>query len=143
MASSLLRPDALRKITEEQEMERLREAQERERKREEQQKELHEAFMSRHLQPDAEERFNRQVRDAAARGEHEIMVLTFPSDWCTDGGRAINSLSEDWAGTLSGFAKELYEAYDERLRPLGYKIRAQILNYPGGMPGDVGIFLRW
>jgi hypothetical protein len=28
-------------------------------------------------------------------------------------------------------------------RPLGYKLRVQIIDFPGGMPGDVGITLKW
>jgi hypothetical protein len=31
----------------------------------------------------------------------------------------------------------------KELEPQGYKLRAQIMDFPGGMPGDVGIFLRW
>lgn len=143
METTLLRPDALRQIADEQRKEKLRQEQELARKREAQQEELHSAFMNRHLEPDAERRFNHLVSEAAARGEHEIMVLRFPSDWCSDGGRAINNLQDEWAESLTGFAKELYDAYDARLRPLGYKIRAQVLDYPGGMPGDVGLFLGW
>jgi len=30
----------------------------------------------------------------------------------------------------------------DELQPNGYKVRAQIMDFPGGMPGDVGIFLR-
>jgi hypothetical protein len=30
-----------------------------------------------------------------------------------------------------------------QLEPKGYKLRAQIMDFPGGMQGDVGIFLRW
>jgi hypothetical protein len=29
------------------------------------------------------------------------------------------------------------------LKPLGFKLNAQILDYPGGMPGDIGLYLRW
>jgi hypothetical protein len=33
--------------------------------------------------------------------------------------------------------------YEQELRAAGYKARAQIIDYPGGVPGDVGIFLSW
>jgi hypothetical protein len=33
--------------------------------------------------------------------------------------------------------------FEAELKPLGFKSRAQILNYPDGRPGDVGIFLAW
>jgi hypothetical protein len=29
------------------------------------------------------------------------------------------------------------------LRPLGFKLTAQVLDYPGGTPGDIGLYLRW
>jgi hypothetical protein len=37
----------------------------------------------------------------------------------------------------------MYEFWKRQLQPLGYKIRFQIVDFPGGMPGDVGITLRW
>ena len=36
-----------------------------------------------------------------------------------------------------------YEVYDALFKPKGYKMRAQILNYPNSMLGDVGVFLLW
>jgi hypothetical protein len=39
--------------------------------------------------------------------------------------------------------KELYDFWDRQLRPLGYKIRFQVVDWPGGMPGDIGITLKW
>ena len=68
------------------------------------------------------------------------MALRFPSDWCTDKGRAINNFEPK---TLTGFAKRAYDYYEKELRPAGYRVRAQILDFPGGLPGDVGIFLSW
>jgi hypothetical protein len=37
----------------------------------------------------------------------------------------------------------MYQFWNEHLRPRGYKVRAQIVEFPGGMPGDIGIFLIW
>ena len=31
----------------------------------------------------------------------------------------------------------------DHLRPLGFGFRAEVLEYPGGMPGDIGFFLTW
>jgi hypothetical protein len=28
-------------------------------------------------------------------------------------------------------------------RPRGYKLKVQIVDFPNGMPGDVGMFLTW
>ncbi|WP_431857603.1 hypothetical protein [Azospirillum sp.] len=139
----LITPDELRRIAEEREMAMLREALELDKKRQKDQDSVRDAFMNQHVRPDAKERFTRAVREAAERGVREIQVVRFPSSWCTDGGRAINNFESDWPNSLTGFAREAYEVYEHALRQKGYKLRAQILDYPGGMPGDVGLFLRW
>ncbi|HSA82287.1 MAG TPA: hypothetical protein VLE23_15835 [Geminicoccaceae bacterium] len=71
------------------------------------------------------------------------MVFRFPSDICTDGGRAINNGLAEWPQTLTGQARELYRYWHETLRPAGYRLRARILDYPGGVPGDAGFTLSW
>ena len=60
-----------------------------------------------------------------------------------DKGRAINNLEEGWPETLTGAARRLHEAYVQHLQAQGYKIRAQILNYPDGGLGEVGIYIGW
>ena len=80
---------------------------------------------------------------AAQAGKNQLQVLTFPSSFCNDGGRRINSFDPDWPNSLEGFGKKAYEFYEKELRPLGFKIGAEIINFPGGMPGDVGMFLKW
>ena len=77
-------------------------------------------------------------KGAAERGEREVLALRFPSEYCTDGGRAINNFEPDWPKTLTGFAKRAYEFWQRELEPQGYKLRAQIMDFPGGVPGDVG-----
>ena len=143
MAEGLITPDELRRIADEKEMERAREALEKKRKAEGEQHHLHDAFMSQDIHPDVFERVSRAVKGAAERGEREVMVMRFPSAYCTDGGRAINNFEPDWPETLTGFAKRAYEFWQKELEPKGYKARAQIMDFPGGVPGDVGIFLRW
>lgn len=80
---------------------------------------------------------------AARQGEHHALVMRFPSALCTDGGRAINNDLPDWPATLVGQPKQLYDYYELTLRPAGYRIHAAILDFPGGMPGEVGITLSW
>ena len=143
VAEGLITPDQLRRITEEKEMAYAREALEKKRKADQERHHLREAFMSRDLHPDVYERVSRAVKSAAERGEREILVLRFSSEFCTDGGRAINNSEPHWPDTLTGFAKRAHEFWQKELQPLGYKSRAQILDYPGGVPGDVGIFLSW
>jgi hypothetical protein len=83
------------------------------------------------------------VERAAANGLTEVQVYRFPNMLCTDHGRAINQQEPGWETTLTGLPKEMYQFWDRRLRPLGYKLRVQIVDYPGGIPGDVGITLKW
>jgi hypothetical protein len=141
--SDVIRPDDLKRIAEEVEMAKAREALEKKRKGDHERDAFRDSFMSREIQPEVFERLSRLVKSAAERGEHEVMVLHFPSAWCTDGGRAINNFEPDWPQTMTGFAKKAHAFYEKELAPLGYKVRAQIMDYPGGVPGDVGLFLRW
>jgi hypothetical protein len=143
MAADLITPDELRRIADEKEMAKAQEALEKKRKADEAQDQVREAFMSRDIHPEVFERVSRVVKSAAERGEREVLALRFPSTYCTDGGRAINSFEPDWPKTLTGFAKRAHEFWQKELEPKGYKVRAQIMDFPGGMPGDVGIFLRW
>ena len=83
------------------------------------------------------------VQRALANGLTEVQVYRFPNKLCTDHGRAINQQEPGWETTLTGVPKEIYDFWDRQLRPLGYKLRIQIIDFPGGMPGDVGITLKW
>ena len=82
------------------------------------------------------------VNRAVSNGLTEVQVYRFPNKLCTDNGRAINQQETGWEKTLTGLPKEMYEFWDRRLRPLGYKLRFQIVDWPGGMPGDIGITLK-
>jgi hypothetical protein len=83
------------------------------------------------------------VSHAAERGQTEVQVYRFPNAMCTDRGRRINNSEPDWPQTLEGRPKAGYEFWRDHLRPLGFGLKAQILEYPGGMPGDVGFFIIW
>jgi hypothetical protein len=80
---------------------------------------------------------------AVANGLTEVQVYRFPNTLCTDRGRAINQQEPGWETTLTGVPKEIYEFWDRQLRPRGYKLKVQIVDFPDGMPGDVGITLKW
>jgi CBS domain-containing protein len=84
-----------------------------------------------------------RAREAAERGETEFLLLRFPSDLCSDNGRAINAPDPEWPQTLRGEAAEVYLRWERELRPRGFHIRARVLEFPGGVPGDVGMFLAW
>lgn len=84
-----------------------------------------------------------RAREAAERGEHECLLLRFPSDACADRGRAIAEKEPGWSSTLTGDAASIYRRWQAELEPRGFALTARILEFPGGVPGDVGLFLRW
>lgn len=100
-------------------------------------------FLSNHVTQRERDIIRRIVMSAVNDGKYEAMVFSFPSRLCTDNGRAINNFDPKWPDTLQGKARELYEGFKENLQPKGYRLKAAILDFPGGMPGNVGFFLNW
>ena len=80
---------------------------------------------------------------ARCRTATEVQVYRFPNALCTDHGRAINQQEQGWETTLTGLPKEMYQFWERQLRARRYKIKFQIVDFPDGMPGDVGITLKW
>jgi hypothetical protein len=85
----------------------------------------------------------RIIERASVNGLTEVQVYRFPNQLCTDKGRAINQQEAGWEKTLTGVPKEIYQLFDKYFRPRGYKLRVQIIDFPGGVPGDVGMTLSW
>ena len=83
------------------------------------------------------------IKRAMDNGLLEVQVHRFPNAMCTDHGRAINQAEPGWEKTLTGLPKEMYQLWYDHLREKGYKLRYQILEFPGGLPGDIGITLSW
>jgi hypothetical protein len=83
------------------------------------------------------------VKRAMKAGLSEVQVHRFPNTLCTDRGRAINQMEAGWEETLTGVPKEIYQLWYKHFRSRGYKLKVQIVDFPGGMPGDVGMFLSW
>jgi hypothetical protein len=73
----------------------------------------------------------------------EVEVFRFPNQLCTDKGRAIIQQEPGWEKTLTGAPKEIYQLWEKYFRPRGYKLKVQIVDYPDGMPGDIGMTLSW
>ena len=69
--------------------------------------------------------------------------MTFPCKFCSDGGRRINIADPEWPSTLEGFAKKAYDFFVKGTAPLGYKLSAEIISFPGGMPGEAALVLKW
>ncbi len=72
-----------------------------------------------------------------------VQVMRFSSKLCTDSGRAINNNDPNWPATLQGKSKSFYEFFIARGQPQGFKLKAQILDFPKGMPGDIGLIVSW
>ena len=83
------------------------------------------------------------IQRAAKNGLTEVQVHRFPNQLCTDRGRAINQMEPGWETTLTGVPKEIYQIWYKYFRPRGYRLRVQIIDFPGGMPGDIAMTLAW
>jgi len=93
-----------------------------------------------------EERLKRAgaiIRRAVDTGLTEVFIGRFPNALFTDRGRAINQMEPGWETTMTGLPKELFYFWERHLKPRGYRLRCQIVDWPGGMPGDIGMTLVW
>lgn len=135
----------LRRRMAEREAQRAAEQQQSINEREARQKAVHEEFQK----PPARTKEQivalvmQLVRHAAEGGAAEVQVYQFPSAICSDRGRAINNFSPNWPDSLTGRPQLAFQLWQDELRPLGFGMKAQILDYPEGFPGDVGLFLTW
>ena len=83
------------------------------------------------------------IQRAVRNGLTEVQVYRFPNMLCTDKGRAINQMEPGWEKTLTGIPKEIFQLWTDYLKPRGYRIGYQIIDFPGGVPGDIGITISW
>jgi len=93
-----------------------------------------------------EERMKRAaaiIKRAVDNGRTEIEVGRFPNTLTTDRGRAINQQEHGWEDTLTGLPRELVQFWKKHLQSRGYRLRVQIVDWPNGLPGDIGITLSW
>lgn len=99
-----------------------------------------------------------KIKQAFDQGESEIMFASFPSSFCTDNGRAIINAGQppinppvkpdsehdpDWVATLPAGFRKVYALWKQNLKPGGFHFGARIITFPGGKPGDVGLFFSW
>ena len=83
------------------------------------------------------------IQRAVRNGLTEVQVYRFPHTLCTDRGRAINQQEPGWEKTLQGIPLEIFQLWSDYLKPRGYRIKYQIVDFPGGVPGDISITLAW
>ena len=83
------------------------------------------------------------IQRAIQNGLSEVQVYRFPHTLCTDNGRAVNQREPGWEKTLTGIAQEIFQLWSDYLKPRGYRIRYQIVDFPGGVPDDISIVIAW
>jgi hypothetical protein len=83
------------------------------------------------------------IKRAVTNGVTEVEITRFPNSLCTDHGRAINQQESGWEETLVGLPRELYQFWKTYLQPRGYRLKYQIADWPGGIPGDISVTLSW
>ena len=83
------------------------------------------------------------IQRAVRNGLSEVQIYRFPSSLCTDRGRTISGREPGWDKTLTGIPLEIYRLWSDYLKPRGYRILFQAIDFPGGMPGDISIVLSW
>ena len=74
----------------------------------------------------------------------EFMLIRFPSQLCVDGGRAAvqrsrRELAANVAWRTGGYSRTLAPGTG----PKGFRLAAQIVDFPDGVPGDAALFLTW
>lgn len=102
-----------------------------------------EALTGHHVSDEVWQSLLAQMRRVAESGATEFLVLRFPGELCSDGGRAINVPEPYWPETLRGEAAEIYLRWERELRPQGFHLSARVIDFPGGFPGDLGLFIAW
>ena len=83
------------------------------------------------------------IQRAVRNGLSEVQVYRFPNSLCTDRGRAINQQEPGWEKTLTGIPWEIFQLWSDYLKPRGYRIKYQIVDFPGGIVGDISIVIAW
>jgi hypothetical protein len=83
------------------------------------------------------------IQRAVRNGLREVQVYRFPNSLCTDRGRAIHQQEKGWENTLTGIPKEIFQLWTDYLKPRGYRIGYQVIDYPEGIPGDIAVTIAW
>jgi hypothetical protein len=139
----MISADDLRALVQEFKSREAADAQQREEEAQEARKREASELAEQRLDQDRLRTLVNSMRDAAKKGQQEILALRIPSEACRDGGRAVDVHEDGWPETLQGQAADLYRFWNDALRPQGIRLRATVLDWPNGMIGDIGLFLAW
>jgi CBS domain-containing protein len=96
-----------------------------------------------HLDKEVWAKLLNRAQAAAAQGESSFELIRFPCDLCSDGGRKIDVAEIDWPTTLRGEAAEVHARWERELRPAGFRLRAEIVEYLDGIPNNIALSLAW
>jgi hypothetical protein len=101
-------------------------------------------YQERALTDDDRTLFRRRIRTEFLEHAREVMLASFPSDYCEDGGRHINHQLEGWEDQLPGYARRIYDFWNSDLRLGGFGFDARVISFsPEGFPQDIGLFATW
>ncbi|UUX50671.1 hypothetical protein NUH88_03005 [Nisaea acidiphila] len=103
----------------------------------------YEDFMRRHFTEEDRLHYNRLAQKAVDAGLYELELVRFPASYLEDHGRRINNGESDWREHLCGYAKSLSDAFELLNEGRGFRLIARVLGYPGGMIGDIGLYISW
>jgi hypothetical protein len=101
------------------------------------------ALIEQHLQAQLWQEMVQHAELAAQSGETEFLLIRFPSDLCSDGGRRIDIAEAGWEETLRGEAADIYTRWLKELKPQGFGLSARIVSYVDTIIGDIGLYLTW
>lgn len=102
-----------------------------------------EAFLEQPLTADFWRDMLLRARSAADHGAVELEIIRFPCGVCSDAGRAINNGAPGWAQSLRGLPAAIWQRWHDELQAKGFRMKARIIDFPEGVPGNVGLVLSW
>ena len=92
--------------------------------------------MEREVQPEALDRIATLVRKTVDMGDKQALVVAVPLRLAARPGARDHQPRHGLARASSTASpKRAYDFFKRELEPRGFQIRAEILNWPGGMPG--------
>lgn len=140
--TGILLPSKLKKFSAGAEITKMEEERQAKQKKQQQQNELRDAFMAREIHPEAVTRINKAIRIAAEQGHHQLEVALFlaSSAAMAAGGSTLQIRNGQAHSRVS---RRRPTSSLSRSCAAGYKLHAEIISYPAGMPGEVGLYLKW
>ena len=84
-----------------------------------------------------------RAQDAATQGEKSFELLRFPCDLCSGRKSQDRRRRDRLADDPERRSGRDFTRWERELRPAGFGLTAQIVEYFDGMPGNVALTLTW